>query len=87
MGYKGKRITLISGGIVGGFIVSVIFQMLYPFPSGILYGIISWLIIAGICIVIAFVFIKLNPVCEYCGYVAKDERELHNHQITCEKKN
>jgi len=27
-----------------------------------------------------------RPVCEYCGYVALDARELHNHQITCEKK-
>ena len=24
--------------------------------------------------------------CSYCGYIAKDDRELHNHQITCEKK-
>jgi len=29
---------------------------------------------------------KPRPVCEYCGYVALDERELLNHQITCEKK-
>ncbi len=29
---------------------------------------------------------KPKQVCEYCGYVALDERELHNHQITCEKK-
>jgi len=29
---------------------------------------------------------KQKPVCEFCGYVALDERELHNHQITCEKK-
>ena len=28
-----------------------------------------------------------KPVCEYCGYVALDTRELHNHQINCEKKN
>ena len=27
-----------------------------------------------------------KPVCEYCGYVALDERELHNHQINCEEK-
>ncbi len=30
---------------------------------------------------------KPKPICEYCGYVALDEKELHNHQITCEKKN
>jgi len=24
--------------------------------------------------------------CIYCGYIAKDDRELHNHLITCEKK-
>jgi hypothetical protein len=24
--------------------------------------------------------------CSYCGYMAKDERELHNHLITCKKK-
>ena len=24
--------------------------------------------------------------CTYCGYIAKDDRELHNHLITCEKK-
>jgi len=29
---------------------------------------------------------KPKPVCEYCGYVVLDERELHNHQISCEKK-
>ena len=28
-----------------------------------------------------------KPICEYCGYIALDQRELHNHQITCEKKN
>jgi len=27
-----------------------------------------------------------RSVCEYCGYIALDARELHNHQITCEKK-
>ena len=27
-----------------------------------------------------------RPKCEYCGYIAKDDRELHNHQINCEKK-
>ena len=30
---------------------------------------------------------SVRAMCEYCGYVALDERELHNHQITCEKKN
>ena len=29
---------------------------------------------------------KSKPMCEYCGYIALDERELHNHQITCVKK-
>ena len=29
---------------------------------------------------------KPRPMCEYCGYVALDERELHNHQLVCEKK-
>lgn len=24
--------------------------------------------------------------CIYCGYIARDDRELHNHLITCEKK-
>ena len=24
--------------------------------------------------------------CSYCGYIAKDDRELHNHLITCEGK-
>lgn len=24
--------------------------------------------------------------CTYCGYIAKDDRELHNHLISCEKK-
>jgi len=28
----------------------------------------------------------VRPICEYCGYVAFDERELDNHQPTCEKK-
>jgi len=27
-----------------------------------------------------------KPVCEYCGFVSLDIRELNNHQITCEKK-
>lgn len=26
-------------------------------------------------------------VCSYCGYIAASKRELHNHRITCEKKN
>jgi len=29
---------------------------------------------------------KPKPMCEFCEYIAIDERELHNHQITCEKK-
>ena len=29
---------------------------------------------------------KPKPMCQFCGYIAIDERELHNHQITCEKK-
>jgi len=32
---------------------------------------------------------KAQPVrqmCGYCGYIALDERDLHNHQINCEKK-
>ena len=28
----------------------------------------------------------VRPKCEYCGYIALDERELHNHQLNCEKK-
>ena len=31
-------------------------------------------------------FTTLRFICNNCGYVAKDQRELHNHQITCEKK-
>ena len=27
-----------------------------------------------------------RPMCGYCGYMALNERELHNHQITCEEK-
>ena len=27
-----------------------------------------------------------KPICEFCGYIALDERELYNHQNTCEKK-
>ncbi len=32
---------------------------------------------------------KTQPVrqmCGYCGYIALDERDLHNHQMNCEKK-
>ena len=58
MGYKGKRIALISGGIVGGMVIAAILQMLLPFPAGFFYGNISWAIIGSICIVIAFVVIK-----------------------------
>ncbi len=29
---------------------------------------------------------KPKPICNFCGYVALDERELHNHQSTCKKK-
>jgi len=25
-------------------------------------------------------------MCEYCGFIALDERDLHNHQIICKKK-
>lgn len=28
----------------------------------------------------------VRPKCEYCGYISLDERELHNHQINCDKK-
>ena len=28
----------------------------------------------------------VRPMCGYCGYMALDQRELDNHQITCEKK-
>lgn len=27
-----------------------------------------------------------RPICNYCGYVALDARELHNHQLVCDKK-
>jgi len=29
---------------------------------------------------------RSKPICEYCGYATLDERELHNHQINCEKR-
>lgn len=57
----------------------------------------DWHFYVGIFILVAAVinliqYIKrksakpVRPMCEFCGYVALDERELHNHQINCEKK-
>ena len=31
-------------------------------------------------------FTTSRPICNNCGHVARDERELHNHQITCQRK-
>jgi hypothetical protein len=31
-------------------------------------------------------FTSSRPICNNCGYVALNERELHNHQINCERK-
>jgi len=29
---------------------------------------------------------ELKPICEYCRFVALNDRDLHNHQLVCEKK-
>lgn len=27
-----------------------------------------------------------KPKCEWCGYIAEDNRDLNNHQLKCDKK-
>ncbi len=54
----------------------------------------NWNIYVGIFIIVMTIFnlrkyIKsrsIKPTCEYCGFIASDERELNKHQLTCEKK-
>ena len=59
----------------------------------------SWFVLGAGIFILSIGIIKLawigdekkkkvpRPMCSFCGYIALDEKELHNHQITCEKKN
>ena len=73
-------------------ILSVVVQMILPYPFGLYLS-------YPISFLVPIYFIwkwsnewndtiqkKPKPKCAYCGYLALDDRELHNHQITCEKK-
>ena len=73
---KGYNIFLI---IISIIVLSVGFEKVWPVFLG-------FFIIALALHSLYKISKKQKPVCEYCGYVALDERELHNHQITCEKK-
>ena len=53
-----ERGGLIAGGIIGGFIFWVVFQMIAPFPYGLQLGSPIFIAIVTACIVIAFVVIK-----------------------------
>jgi len=58
MGYRAKRGGLIAGGIIGGFIFWIAFQMIAPYPYGLQFGNPIFIAIVTACIVIAFVVIK-----------------------------
>ena len=58
MGYKAKRIGLIVIGIVVGLIVILPIQMILPFPYGLFYGLLVWIIVIAVFSVVAFVFVK-----------------------------
>ena len=72
--------------IIAAIVVSIPIMMVFPFPY-------AWIVIIVLIIIGAYLIRKYDkdenkpkPMCEFCGYMALDERELHNHQITCEKK-
>ena len=72
--------------IIAAIVFSIPLMMVFPFPyAGI---IIIVLIIIGALLIRKYDKDKKKPkpLCEFCGYMPLDERDLHNHQITCEKK-
>ncbi len=89
-----KRILKLFG--VFGIIVSI---GLYVFVIFLIFDLVLAAKLTGISILFgiigAILFIVGNTIretisnyiCGYCNFVAKTERELHNHQTTCEKKN
>ncbi len=90
MAYRGSILTIIFGIASMGW--SQISTSDEPLPTIILVlGIFAFIVgIVSLIIDVRKVEKKKKepkPICEFCGYVALDERELHNHQITCEKKN
>jgi len=76
--------------------IAIVFMFVIGFwnivyPSTDLYLFLGIFIVA----ITAFILVsyikkrKTQPVRQmrgYCGYIAQDERDLHNHQINCEKK-
>jgi len=64
-------------------------NIVYPSTDLYLYLGISIVAITTINLVSYIKTKKANPVrqmCGYCGYMALDKKELHNHQLNCEKK-
>ena len=73
-----------------GLYVFVIFLIFDPVLAAKLTGISILLGIIGAILFIAGNTIRetiSNYICGYCNFVAKTERELYNHSLTCEKKN
>ena len=46
----GYNLPLIIGGIIGGFMLLIALQMLLPFPYGLLFGFVFYIIILVVCI-------------------------------------
>ena len=49
-----KRIGIITAGLIVGLIFAVPTQMIFPFPIGLSFGIVVWVLFTIIFIVIAF---------------------------------
>ena len=49
-----KRIITITAGMVVGFIFAVPTQMIFPFPIGLTFGLVVWVLFTVIFLVIAF---------------------------------
>ena len=65
--------------ILGFVVIGAVYEKIWPIFLGMI------VIALGIHRLYK-IYRRQKPVCEYCGYVALDERKLHNHQIACEKK-
>ncbi len=60
MGITVKRITIIVVGIIVGLIFAVPTQMIFPFPIGLSFGIVVWVLFTIIFLVIAIDVTKKN---------------------------
>ena len=53
MGVSAKRIAIIAVGIIVGLIFAVPTQMVFPFPIGLSFGIVVWVLFTIIFLVVA----------------------------------